>query len=97
MERVDSFGVEQLGDADFSSLAPVRAVGRESDVGAAEGEVLRGEELWAVGEDVVVSFEDELGVVGGGDDDCRDLAELEVDDGSEFLGEFGEGVVWHVC
>lgn len=60
----------------------------EGDVGATEGEVLSSEELWAVGEDVVVGFENELGVVRGGDDEGGDSA--------EFLGESSEGEVRHV-
>lgn len=45
---------------------------------------------------MVVGFEDFAGEFGGGDDQGRDLAELEVEDRAKFAGEFEEGVVGHV-
>ncbi|PON91443.1 hypothetical protein TorRG33x02_127260 [Trema orientale] len=94
-ERVDSLRAEQLGDAYLSGLAPVGAVAGEGDVGAPKGEVLRRHELGAAGEDVVMGLEDEPGEPGGGDDEGRDLAEPEEEDGTESVGEPGKGVVGH--
>lgn len=45
---------------------------------------------------MVVGFKDELGQVSGGDDDRRNTAEPEVDDGAEFVGNLGQGVMGHV-
>ena len=56
LKRGDSFRAEKLCDADFSGLAPIRAVGGEGDVRAAEGEVLGGGQWRPAGEDVIVGF-----------------------------------------
>lgn len=98
VERSDPFGAQQLGDTYFSSLAPVGAVRGEGDVGAAEGEPLSRHELRSAREYVIVGFEDELGQVSRGDDQRGDSAELEVDDGAQFLGQVGQGLVrWGLC
>lgn len=46
---------------------------------------------------MVVGFEHVAGVVGGGDHYGGDSAELEVDDGTEFVSELSKGVMWRVC
>lgn len=78
-------------------MAPVRTVRGEGNVGAAEAEPLSADELWTIGEDVIVSFENESSELSGGDDDGGNLAELQVEYGTELVSELGEGVVGHVC
>lgn len=52
--------------------------------------------LGAAEEDVVVGLENKIGKSGVGDDDGRDLAELEEDDRAKSVDEAGQGVVGHV-
>lgn len=40
---------------------------------------------------MVLGFEDETSVVRGGDNERGDSAESEVDDGTKFVSESGEG------
>lgn len=77
-------------------MAPVGTVGGEGNVGAAETEPLSAEELRAIGEDVIVSLEDESSEWSRGDDDGGNLAELQVEYGTEAAGELGEGAVGHI-
>lgn len=77
-------------------MAPVRTKRGEGDVGQPKCEVLSRQEFRAVCEDLVVGFEHETSEVRGGDYDGGDLAELELEDRAELLGEFGQGVMGFV-
>lgn len=93
-EGVDSFYSEELDYTQLANFSPVITVRAKGYIKVIVGELFGAVRVRAGAAVEVVGFQYGFGGLGGGYDECGNLAEFEEEYGAVFLREFVQGLVW---